>query len=169
MQLAVERGFELRRTARTVSTARLIDAVCWLPALAGAAYLATVIVLFPRLIHDRFWNADAASPLVIAETLRGSGDVIMPHFGVWTGPWWLLATRNLPGHAELWETTSYAFALAAVGLLGWATARVAGLWAGVTAAAIALMVGPEALRGLLVINFHVSTPFTAAVLGAYLV
>ena len=165
----MERGFELRRTAWTVSAERLIDAVCWLPAVTAAAYVATVGVLFPRLIHGLYWNTDAAAPLVIAETLRGSGDVIIPHFGVWTSLWWLLATRGVPGHAELWETTGHAFALGGVALLGWATARVAGLWSGVTAAAIALMVGPDALRWLLSVNFHVSTPFTAAVLGAYLV
>ena len=95
--------------------------------------------------------------------------MVIPHFGVWTSLWWLLATRGVPGHAELWETTGYAFALGGVALLGWATARVSGLWAGVTAAAVALMVGPDALRWLLSVNFHVSTPFTAAVLAAYLV
>jgi len=165
----VDSGFELRRTKSISLTERLTDALRWLPALTAGAYLATVLVLLPRLIHGLYWHTDAAAPLVLAETLRGSGDVIIPHFGVWTSLWWLLATRHLPGHDELWETTGYAFALAGVGLLGWATARVAGLWAGVTAAAIALMVGPDALRWLLSVNFHVSTPFTAAVLGAYLV
>jgi len=129
----------------------------------------TVVALFPGLIHGLYWSTDAAAPVVLAETLRGRGDVIIPHFGVWTSLWWLLATRDLPGHVQLWEVTGYAFALTGVGLLGWATARVAGVWAGVTAGATALMVGPDALRLLLSVNFHVSTPFTAAVLAAYLV
>ena len=148
---------------------RLIDTLRWLPAVVAGVYVATVATLFPRLIHGLYWSTDAAAPLVLAERLRGSGDVIIPHFGVWTSLWWMLATRDLPGHAHLWEATGYAFALVGVALMGWATARVAGLWAGVTAAAIALMLGPDALRWLLSVNFHVSTPFTAAVLGAYLV
>jgi hypothetical protein len=128
-----------------------------------------VVLLYPGLIHGLYWHTDAAAPLVLAETLRGDGDVVIPHFGFWTSLWWLVATRNVPGHVQLWEATGYAFALAGVGLLGWATSRVAGLWAGVTAAAAAVMVGPDALRSLLTVNFHVSTPFTAAVLAAYLV
>ena len=154
---------------RTSPPRRLIDAFRWLPALAAGAYIATVVALFPRLVDGLYWHADAAAPLVLAESLRGSGDVRMAHFGAWTSLWWLLATRDVPGHVPLWEATGYAFALGSVGLLGWATARVAGLWAGVTAAATALMVGPDALRLLLAVNFHTSTSFTAALLAAYLV
>lgn len=133
------------------------------------AYLTTVVLLFPSLIHGLYWSSDAVGPLVLAEKLRGDGDVVIPHFGFWTSLWWLVATRNLPGHVQLWEITGYAFALGSVGLVGWATSRVAGAWAGVTAAATALVVGPDALRSLLTVNYHVSTPFTAAVLAAYLV
>ena len=165
----MDSGLELRRTASALSAERLADALRWLPAVAAATYFATVAALFPRLIHGLYWHTDAAAPLVLAEALRGSGEVTIPHFGAWTSLWWLLATRNVPGHVQLWEATGYAFALVGVALLGWATARVAGVWAGVTASAIALMVGPDALRWLLSVNFHVSTPFTAAVLGAYLV
>jgi hypothetical protein len=159
----------LPRTLSIRSARRFVDALVWLPALVACVYVATVVALFPRLIHGLYWHSDAAALPVIAEALRGSGDVIIPHLGVWSSLWWLLATRDLPGHVQLWEATGYAFALAGVALVGWATARVAGLWAGVTAAAIALMLGPDALRWLLSVNFHVSTPFTAAVLAAYLV
>ena len=53
--------------------------------------------------------------------------------------------------------------------VGWATSRVAGRWAGVTAFAIATVVGPYALRSQLTLIFHVLPPFTAALLAAYLV
>jgi hypothetical protein len=129
----------------------------------------TVAVMAPGLIHDLFWDTDVASRFVLAEHLRGHGTVFIPHFGQWTLLWWLLATRDLPGHVQLWEATGYPFALAGAGLLGWATARVTNRWAGVTAAATALVVGPYALRSLLSSVYHVTTPFTAAVLGAYLV
>jgi hypothetical protein len=144
-------------------------AVLWLPALIGTTYVAMVSLRLPRLVHRLDWHTDAAAPFVLAERLRGAGQVVIPHFGVWTSLWWLLVTRDLPGHRQIWESTGWLFALVTVGLLGWATARVAGRWAGVTAAATALLVGPRALRSLLTVNFHVSTPFTAAVLGAYLV
>jgi hypothetical protein len=137
--------------------------------LIAAAYFVTVALRLQRLVHSLFWNSDVAAPLVLAERLRGAGDVVIPHYGLWTSMWWLLATRHLPGHRAVWELTGWLSALLAVGLLGWATARVAGRWAGVTAAATALMVGPFALRWLLTTTFHIWTPLTAAVLGTYLV
>ncbi len=148
---------------------RLRAAIPWLPVLTAAAFVTTVAVKFPDIVRSLNWDSDASSSFVLAERLRGDGPVYIPHFGFWTSLWWLLATRHLPSHRHLWEGTGYAFALAGAGLVGWATARVAGRWAGVTAGATALVVGPVALRQLLTVNFHVSTPFTAAVLAAYLV
>lgn len=141
----------------------------WLPALVGVAYVLTVAVVGPDLVRDLHWNTDISGPLALAERLRGSGPVSIPHFGTWTTYWFLLATRGLPGHEDLWEALGYAFTVTAALLLGWATARVAGRWAGVTAGAAALLVGPFALRPLMTLVYHVTNPFTAAVLGAYLV
>src|SRR5262249_7343332 len=81
----------------------------------------------------------------------------------------LLATRDLPGHVALWEALGYPLALVGVAAVGWATARVAGRWAGVTAAAVAIVVGPYAFRSQLTVIYHVLPPFTAAVLAAYLI
>jgi len=148
---------------------RFFVVVRWLPALAAAAYLATVAVLGPALVRDVGWDTDVSGPLALAERLRGSGPVFIPHYGEWTSLWWLLATRSLPWHAQLWEATGYVFAVAAAVLLGWATTRVAGRWAGLTAAAAALVVGPFALRSLLTVALHVTNSFTAAVLGVALV
>src|SRR5262249_1166493 len=100
---------------------------------------------------------------------RGHGTVFIPHFASWSVLWTLLATRDLPGHRALWEALGYPFALAGAAAVGWATARVAGRWAGVTAAAIAIVVGPYVLRSQLTVIYHVLPPFTAAVLAAYLV
>src|SRR5262249_16970973 len=100
---------------------------------------------------------------------RGHGTVFIPHFASWSVLWTLLATRNLPGHRALWEALGYPFALAGAAAVGWATARVAGRWAGVTAAAVAIVVGPYVLRSQLTVIYHVLPPFTAAVLAAYLV
>ncbi len=148
---------------------RFLVVLRWLPALAAAAYLATVAVLGPALVRDVAWNTDVSGPLALAERLRGSGPVYIPHYGEWTTLWWLLATRILPWHVQLWEATGYVFAVTAAAMLAWATARVAGRWAGLTAAAAALVVGPFALRSLLTVALHVTTPFTAAVLGVALV
>lgn len=149
--------------------ASLARAVEWLPAVTAAAYVGVVVVHLPALVRSLYWDSDAAGALVLGELAPGHGRVQVPRFGWWSSLWWLVATRHLPHHAQLWEATGYVFALAAVVLVGWATWRVAGRWAGITAAAAAIVVGPKALASLLTVNFHTSTPFTAALLGAYLV
>ncbi len=141
----------------------------WLPALAGAAYVATVVALGSQLVRNNHWDTDVSAPLALAERLRGSGPVHIPHYGEWTTLWWLLATRDLPWHARLWGASGYILALVTAGVLGWATAKVAGRWAGVTAAAAALVVGPFVLRALLSLASHVTNPVGAVVLAASLV
>jgi len=141
----------------------------WLPAFAGAAYVGTVMSLGSRLVRDNDWDTDVSAPFALAERLRGSGPVHIPHYGEWTTFWWLLATRWLPWHATLWEASGYTLAVASAAVLGWATARVAGKWAGVTAGAAALVVGPFVLRALLSLASHVTNPVGAVVLGVALV
>jgi hypothetical protein len=141
----------------------------WLPALTAVGYVVVVAARFPSLVRALYWNSDAASAFVFGSLLRGDGPVEIPRFGWWTSMWWLLATRDLPGHEYLWEVTGYAFVLATAALLGWATSRVAGRWAGLAAAATVVVIGPKALTSLLTVNWHTSTPFTAVVLAAYLV
>lgn len=123
----------------------------------------------PQIVRTLGWDSDVSGPLVLAVQLRGHGTVYLPHISAWTSLWWELATRDLPFHVQLWQATGYAFAVAGAALVGWATGRVVGRRNGLTAAAAALVVGPLALRALFTLNFHVSTPFTAAVLGAFLV
>jgi hypothetical protein len=146
------------------------QAIEWLPAVTAAAYIALVFFKFRDLVAALYWNLDAAGALVLGALAHAHAAVEIPRFGWWTSLWWLLATRGLPAHVQLWEATGYFFALVTVVLLGWATSRVAGVWAGVTAAATAVVViGPITLMSLLTLNFHTSTPFTATVLAAYLV
>jgi hypothetical protein len=142
----------------------------WLPALAGAAYVVTVVALGPQLVEDNHWDTDVSGTLTLAERLRGEGPVHVAHYGQWTTLWGLLATRGLPWHEHIWTASGFGFTLAAAALLGWTTARVAGRWAGVTAAASALVVGPFVLRSFLSIGgSHLTNLFGAVVLGAALV
>jgi len=141
----------------------------WLPAAAAAAYIATVVVLWHDLVESNNWDTDVTGPLTLAERLRGSGPVFIPHYGEWTTFWWLLGTRWLPWHASLWDASGYALAVATAVVLAVATARVAGGWAGATAGATALLVGPFALRALLSLASHVTNAVGAVVLAAALV
>lgn len=142
----------------------------WLPALAGAAYVATVLTLWHGLVENNNWDTDAVAKLVVADRLRGSGPVHISHYGEWTTFWWLLATRWLPGHRDVWTATGYAFTLLSAALLAWATSRVAGRWAGATAAATTLIVGPFALRSFLsTTGAHAVTAFAAVLVAAVFV
>jgi hypothetical protein len=151
------------RTARPALTLR------WLPALAGAAYVTTVLVLWHRLVTNNNWDSDVVAKLVIAERLRGGGAVHISHYGDWTALWWMLATRWLPSHRDVWTASGYGWTLVGTVVLGWATWRAAGRWAGLTAGATMLLVGPFALRSFLsTAGAHLSTPVAAIVVGAVL-
>ncbi|MEN3312992.1 MAG: hypothetical protein V7645_2321 [Actinomycetota bacterium] len=142
----------------------------WLPALAATAYVATVAALGSALVENNNWDTDASGTFTLAERLRGSGPVWVAHYGEWTTFWGLLGTRALPWHEQLWTASGYLLTLAGAALLGWATARVGGRWAGVTAGAAALVVGPFVLRSFLSIGgSHLTNPFGAVVLAAALV
>ncbi len=148
----------------------MIRLLRWLPALAAAAYLTTVAALGSQIVRNLGWDTDASGPFALAERLRGSGPVYLSHQGGWTTLWWMLATRGLPWHAELWKATGYLFAVLGALLLAWATSRVAGRWGGVTAGAIALVIaGPFTLRALMSVSAHVTNPFGAVVLAVGLV
>lgn len=150
---------------RACSAAR---AVRWLPPLVAAAYLVNLALDLRSLVRTLYWNSDAAAPFVLAASLRGHGHVFITHYGSWVPLGWLFVTRNLPGHIRIWEGTGYAFALLGTAIVGVATARVAGRWAGITAASITVIVGPAALDALLTIHWHVVPFFLAAVLSGYL-
>jgi len=140
-----------------------------LAALTALAYIACVAVSFPRMVERLYWNTDAAGAFVIASLYHVHHTVVIPRFGWWTSLWWMLATRHLPGHVVIWEATGYVFVVLTAAFVGLATGRIAGRTAGTIAAACTIVVGPAALSQLVIVNFHTSTPFTAAVLSAYLV
>jgi hypothetical protein len=151
-------------------TRRVYLVLRWLPAFAAAAYLATVAALGSRIVDDVNWDTDASGIFALADRLRGSGPVYLAHAGDWTALWWMLVTRGLPWHEQLWEATGYLFTVIAAVLLGWATSRIAGRWAGVAAAALMVVIaGPFSLRALVSVSAHVFTPVGAVVLGVGLV
>jgi hypothetical protein len=139
----------------------------WAAALAGAAYVAYVLVRWHELVTNNNWDTDAVAKMVVAERLRGSGPVFIPHYGEWTTLWWMLATRWLSWHHDLWAVSGYAWILAGAAVLAWATWRVAGAWAGLTAAAAMLVVGPFAIRSYIATTgAHTTSTVAAIVLGA---
>lgn len=142
----------------------------WSAAVAGAAYVAYVVVRWHDLVTNNNWDTDAVAKMVVAERLRGNGPVSIPHYGEWATLLWLLATRWLPNHRDVWAASGYVWMLAGAAVLAWATSRVAGRWAGLTAAATMLVVGPFVLRSYIsTTGAHTTTPVATVGLAAVLV
>ena len=139
----------------------------WLPVLAGSAYVATVVALGPAAhakqqhgtptcrVHSHSPSGCAAAARCTSPTTAN-------------GPrlWWLLNV-GLPWHASSGRPLVTAWRSSA------ATARLGnrgaspGRWAGITAGAAALVVGPFVLRAFLsTLGGHVAPIRSAAVLLA---
>jgi hypothetical protein len=139
----------------------------WSPVLIGAAYLVFFIARLPGLIERVYWDSDAASAAVIAETAGHGGTVILERFGWFTALWFALLTRPLPLHRQLWEVAPYLFSLASVALLAWASWRLAGRWAAAMTAAAAVATSPFVSYDLVTLNYHTTTWAATVVLAVY--
>jgi hypothetical protein len=143
-------------------------ALPWLPVLLGAAYLVLFAVRFPRLIERVYWDSDAATAAVIAETM-GGGTVVLERFGWFTALWFALLTRSLPLLRQIWEVAPYLFSLCSVALLAWASWRLTGRWAAAMTATAAVATSPFVSYDLVTLNFHTGTWLATVVLAAYCV
>jgi hypothetical protein len=139
----------------------------WSPLLIGAAYLVVFTAKLPALIEHLYWDSDAATATVIAETFGGSGTVILERFGWFTALWFELLTRSLPLHRQLWEIAPYVFSLGSVALLAFASWRLAGRWAAAMTATAAVATSPFVSYDLVTLNFHTATWVATVVLAVY--
>src|SRR4029453_3214418 len=142
---------------------RAAPLLLWFPAVLGGAYLVLFAVRFPGFIERVYWDSDAATAAVIAET-AGHGTIVLERFGWFTGLWFALLTRPLPLHEQIWEVAPYAFSLCSVGLLAWASWRLAGRWAAAMTPTIAVATSPFVTYGLVTLNFHTGSWLPTVVL-----
>jgi hypothetical protein len=138
----------------------------WLPVVLGGAYLILLAVRFPHLIERVYWDSDAATAAVIAET-AGHGTIVLERFGWFTAFPFALLTKPLPLHRHIWEVAPYLFSLCSVSLLAWASLRLAGRWAAAMTATAAVATSPFVTYDLVTLNFHTGTWVPTVVLGVY--
>jgi hypothetical protein len=124
------------------------------------------LVRLPTLIERVYWDSDAATAPVIAQTF-GHGSVILERFGWFTALWFELLTKPLPLHRQLWEGAPYAFSLVGVALLAWAGWRLSGRWAAAMTATAAVATSPFVGYDVVTMNFHTATWFPMVVLAVY--
>jgi hypothetical protein len=147
-------------------------AVAWRVAvLIAAAWVVLLLATFGSVLGAIDWNADIASTFTIGELYPHVPDgatVTLASYPWYATLWFELLTRHLPFHREIWEVTPWLGSLAAIGLLSWTTAKVAGWWAaGILALTLAC-----AGKSLLLIQFgtsqHGTVVWYACVLNAFL-
>lgn len=164
------------RAYRPVGGARPLTAVrasslqlllSWSPALIAALYLVVFVSEFPALVRRVYWNSDAATITVTAQTLGRGSVAVFAHCSWLTALWFLLLTRSLPLHRELWDVAPYALSLAAVVLLAACAGRLAGRWAAVMTAALGLAASPVVNYSRLALDFHGDACVAAVVLAAF--
>jgi hypothetical protein len=142
-----------------------------LAALLAAAWIALLLATFGSVLGTIDWNADIASTFTIGEFYPHVPDgatVTLASYPWYATLWFELLTRHLPFHREIWEVAPWLGSVAAVGLLSWTTARVAGWWAaGIVALTLAC-----AGKGLLLIQFgtsqHGTVVWYACLLNSFL-
>ena len=154
------------RATRGVTVDRLVGLLLWWPVAAGAAFLVLFLARLPRLIEHVYWDSDAASATVIAET-AGHGTVILERFGWFTALWFALITKHFPLHRQLWEVAPYLFALVSVALLTAASLRLGGRWAAAITATAAVATSPFVSYDLVTLNYHTPTWAATVLLAVY--
>jgi hypothetical protein len=105
----------------------------WIPVAFAAGYAVILVVTLRSVIAAIYVNADIASAPAMGELVgrapRGA-EVVLGNIPWYTALWFEELTHGLPLHRPLWELTPWVLGLIGIGLVGWATARVAGRWAG---------------------------------------
>lgn len=140
----------------------------WLPVALAGVYVVIMASQYGQLASAINLSGDSASALMIGQ-LFDHGRVTLGNMAWYSVLLFELATRWLPAHRQIWEAAPWAMVLGAAGLIGWATGRLAGRWAGAMSAVLIICAAPGALIWLLPLNAHGETWFSLALLGAWLV
>ncbi|GAC1327456.1 MAG: hypothetical protein NVSMB17_01480 [Candidatus Dormibacteria bacterium] len=135
-------------------------------------YVAALVVSLPAVLDQLGWDADASSPMLLAETLaRGgrSGEVLVGHMGYYLMIAFDIATYRLPLHRLLWTLFPIFLSMLGLGMLTWSALRVAGRWAAVATFAIGVAASPTVLVTLASQGYRAPTLFNTILLATLLV
>lgn len=149
-------------------TARLASLLRWLPPAAALVYAFELVRRLPDIVDQQTWNADYVSVMALAQSI-GTGGKTGHAIIVQIGYFWLdLAALPLPFHRFVWLYAPYAMALVALLLLAWVAGRLAGRFAALLTAALALATSPLVLSTQIADSYHGTTWFGTALLAAFL-
>ena len=153
------------------ATSRILRGLAWAPVAVGVATLGWILWHLDQLATAAHWNGDAAAPALIAESLGRDplGHTVLGDVSSLSTLLAYRATEWAPAHRALWAAFPYAVSLAGVALLALAAWRLAGRWAGLTSAALAVGVTTDVLFTQVAPAFRATTWATMALLAAVLV
>lgn len=138
----------------------------------AVVYLVLLAVQYHSIIATAYLDADTVSAPVIGQLLGNASphaSVVLGEFGWYSTLLFLLATRWLPLHRQLWELAPYLLALAGAALAAWSVAQVAGWVAAGLTAVLLVCAGPATLHLLLSMTQHAPDWFCSALLAAFAV
>jgi hypothetical protein len=144
----------------------------WAAVPFGAVYLILLALRLRGIVTASNLDADAVSAPVIGElfgSAPGSAHVVLGEFGWYSSLLFLLATKWLPAHRQLWEIAPYVMALAGAGVTAWSVWQVAGAFAASLTAVLLVCAAPTTLHLLLSMTQHAPDWFCLGLLAAFLV
>lgn len=143
----------------------------WAAVPFGVVYLILLALRFRGIVTTGNLDADAVSAPVIGELFGNapaSAHVVLGTFGWYSSLLFLLATKWLPAHRQVWEVAPYLMALAGAALTAWSVWRVAGRFAAGLTAVLLVCAAAPTLRLLLSMTQHAPAWFCLGLLAAFL-
>ena len=144
----------------------------WAAVPFGVLYLVLLLVRFPEVVTATNLDADAVSAPVIGQLFSSApahASIVLGEFGWYSSLLFLLVTKSLPSHREVWEIAPYAMALAGFALTSWSVWQVAGRWAASLTAVLLVCCAPDTLHLLFSMTQHAPDWFCLGLLGGFAV
>ncbi len=144
----------------------------WAALPFGVVYLVLLAVNYHGIITTAYLDADTVSAPVIGQLFSAASPhahIVLGEFGWYSTLLFLLATKWLPLHREIWELAPYAMALAGAALAAWSVWQVAGRVAAGLTAVLLICAAPATLHLLLSMTQHAPDWFCVALLAAWAV
>ncbi|HYM45269.1 MAG TPA: hypothetical protein VES65_03810 [Solirubrobacteraceae bacterium] len=129
----------------------------WLPVLCAVVYAAAVLANFHDIITSVYLNSDVAVAPVLGQAIGHipAGSYVSLGNHAWYEEWlFLLATRRLPAHLQLWERAPMLWSLLGLGILVWTARRALDTWSAALCGAALVCVGAFGRFCFLAIEWH---------------